>query len=132
MPLALRYDSQDVSKYTAEKTCVFFSFPYMCLDTVDLRKYYDGNSVGHPPRTLLQSRYRLNKTEDRDSLQCVKWLKPRRNTSRAVVSEPGMKELPRSQVEELFYVPQFWGLIVGSGMECDNMLVTLLKQIQIH
>ncbi len=115
MPLALRYDNQDVSKYTVEKTCIFFSFPYLCLDAVGLRKYYDKNNVEHPPRTLLQSHYRLNKTEDRDKLQCIKWLEAHKLTSCIVASEPEKEKWSRSQVEELFYVPQFWGLIVGPG-----------------
>ena len=90
MPLALRYDNQEVSKYTVEKTCIFFSFPYLCLDTVNLRKYFDKNNVEHPPRTLLQSYYRLNKTDYRDKLQCVKWLKSNKLTSYVVASRRGI------------------------------------------
>lgn len=115
MPLALRYDNQDVSKYTVDKTCIFFSFPYLCLDTVDLRKYYEKGYVDHPPRTLLQSRYRLNKTKDRDRLQCVRWLKGPKLESRVLASELDKKRLSKKKVQELFYVPQLWGLIVGLG-----------------
>ena len=118
MPLALRYDNQDVSKYTVEKTCIFFTFPYLCLSTGSLRKYYE-NSVEHPPRTLLQSHYRLNKTEDRDKLQCVRWLEAHKPKSCAMTREPKKKNGSSDQFQELLFVPQLWGLVVGSGQECD-------------
>ena len=114
-PIALRYDNQDISKYTVEKTCIFFSFPYLCLDAVELRKYYEKNSFEHPPRTLLQSHYRLNKTEDRDELQCIRWLKAHRLTS--CKSELDKEKASNDQIKALFFVPQFWGLIVGTGEE---------------
>ncbi|KAL9130007.1 MAG: hypothetical protein Q9217_001691 [Psora testacea] len=111
MPLTLRYDNQDISKYTIDKTCIFFSFPYLCLDTIELRKYYDKGHLEHPPRTLLQSHYRLNKTKDRDKLQCVRWLKAHKLASYIIASDSDKAKLPREKVQELFYVPQFWGLI---------------------
>ena len=30
-PTTSRYDSQDISKYTVDKTCIFFNFPYLCV-----------------------------------------------------------------------------------------------------
>ena len=116
MPSALRYDSQDVSKYNIDKTCIFFCFPYLCLDTVELRDYYTKCDLQHPPRTLLQSRYRLNETQGRDELQCVRWLKPEKLEACVTAFEGDKEKLSKKKVEELFFVPQFWGLIVGLGM----------------
>ena len=150
VPLSLRYDNQDVSKYTIDKTCIFFCFPYVSLAPETCRKYYERGESKHPPRTLLQSHYRLNKTEDRDSLQCISWLeqdqvgrcifqhKPvlsNQSDTGLTPSQTGilMEDLPRNRSEpseeskrklgfvnrkstkQLFFVPQFWGLIVGLG-----------------
>ena len=92
MPLALRYDNQKVSKYTIENTRIFFSFPYLCLSTGSLRKFHE-DSAEHPPRTLLQSHYRLNNAEDRDKRQCVRWLEARKLN--AAIREPERKYMVR-------------------------------------
>ncbi|KAL9102114.1 MAG: hypothetical protein Q9163_002698 [Psora crenata] len=113
MPWTLRYDNQDVSKYTVDKTCIFFNFPYLYLASVGLRKYYDKGHLEHPPRTLLQSHYRLNKTQDRDKLQCVKWLKGRKLMSFLAASEDEKLERSHRKTDEFLYVPQLWGMIVG-------------------
>ena len=138
-PLTLRYDSQDVSKYSVDKTCIFFNFPYLCVAPKSLRQYKEAGDPAHPARTLLQSHYHLNKTTDRDNLQCITWLQPgklrkyitavgRDNTpglSRNASSLMGLRSKLKQwhslvNQEEIFYVPQYWGLIVG----LDNLITS--------
>ena len=115
VPLSMRYDNQDVSKYTIDRTCIFYSFPYLCLDLKARRKYYTKQDEKHPARTLLQSNYRLHDTEDRDDYQCLTWLKPGKLRSCMNAPDAEVAELTGKKARELFFVPQFWGLIVGLG-----------------
>ena len=115
-PLALRYDNQDVSRYTVDKTCIFFSFPYLAMAAPDFRKHFPKGHHEHPPRTLLQSHYRLNNTTDRDLFQCIKLLKG--HEVRAYVETLDGEDESRflaKKSQQLLYVPQFWGIIVGLG-----------------
>ena len=175
IPQSLRYDNQDVSKYSIDKTCIFFCFPYISLEPETRRKDPRiRNDPNHPPRALLQSHYRLNNTEHRDDCQCISWLEDeqvsscisrRRSLSvpasrattagslqRSTTTKPwsenmnsdsgsiiigqnttagspdyaiGKKKpgiLRKKSPKHLFFVPQFWGLIVGLGQFCDRLL----------
>lgn len=143
MPLTLRYDSQDLSKYSVDKTCIFFTFPYLYVGPRSLRKYKGTGGPEHPARTLLQSHYRLHKTKDRDDLQCIKWLKLGQHQSD--VTETGKVSLKGTGIQkpkrllsrlhqwsspekpkELFYVPQYWGLIVG----LDNLITSSICGVE--
>ena len=116
-PLALRYDNQDVSRYTVDKTCIFFNFPYLAMATSDFRKHFSKGHHEHPARTLLQSHYRLNNTIDRDKFQCVRLLKGHEVRSCLNIPSGGEKSsLSGQEAQLLLYVPQFWGMIVGLGM----------------
>lgn len=115
-PLALRYDNQDVSRYTVDKTCIFFSFPYFLVAEPGLRKHYERDDPRHPARTLLQSHYRLNKTIDRDKDQCISLLKRGTVATSINVSDKGKQRRSRSAIKELVFVPQLWGIIDGLGM----------------
>lgn len=116
-PLALRYDNQDVSRYTVDKTCIFFSFPYLAMAPSGFRKHFDKGHHEHPARTLLQSHYRLNNTTERDKFQCVGLLKDHKVRSCVKTSNEGEKRsLLDNKKQLLLYVPQFWGVIVGLGM----------------
>ena len=114
-PLALRYDNQDVSRYTVDKTCIFFTFPYFLMANPGLRRHFEKGDSRHPPRTLLQSHYRLNKTIDRDEDQCISLLKD--DTIASLISAPYKpKRLwSRHTDDYLVFVPQFWGIIDGLG-----------------
>lgn len=114
-PLALRYDNQDVSRYTVDKTCIFFTFPYFLLANPALRKHFEQGDSRHPSRTLLQSHYRLNKTIDRDEDQCISLLKD--DTIASLIDAPYKpKRLWSSHTDDhLVFVPQFWGIIDGLG-----------------
>ena len=90
----------------------------MCLSTGILCTYHE-DSVEHPLRTSLLSHYRLNNTEDRDEVQSVRWLETHELKSCAETREAKKKYGSGDQAHELFFVPQLWGLIVGSGQECD-------------
>lgn len=74
-PLALRYDLLDDSRYSVDKCCIFLSFPYFDLHKAQPLVPSKKRDTEHPQRTLLQSRYRLNKTAARDQSQCVRMLK---------------------------------------------------------
>lgn len=114
-PITFRYDNQDTSKYTVNKTCIFFNFPYFALANTGMRKHFPKASQHHPPRTLLQFRYRLNKTNNRDKDQCIKLLKSHIIKSSINASDQEKNTLSKEVSEEVVYVPQLWGLIVGLG-----------------
>ena len=115
-PLALRYDNQDVSRYSVDKTCIFFSFPYFLVAKPGLRKHFEKDDPRHPARTLLQSHYRLNKTIDRDKDQCIALLKSGTVATSINPSDKGRESPLRSAIEDLVFVPQLWGVIDGLGM----------------
>lgn len=116
-PLALRYDDQDVSRYTVDKTCIFFSFPYLAMAALDFRKPFPKGRHEHPPRTLLQSHYRLNNTTDQDPFQCINLLKGHEVRAHVkTLDEEDKSRLLAKKSQQLLYVPQFWGIIVGLGM----------------
>ena len=115
-PLALRYDNQDVSRYTVDKTCIFFSFPYFLVAKPSLRKHFGKDDPQHPVRTLLQSHYRLNKTLDRDSDQSISLLKGGTIATSINASDGGRQSQSMLAVEDLVFVPQVWGIIDGLGM----------------
>lgn len=116
-PITSRYDNEDISKYTVNKTCIFFNFPYFALAGTQMRRHLRKASRNHPPRTLLQSHYRLNKTNNRDSDQCIKLLKSPIIKSSIEASDQEKKKLSKGITEEMIYVPQMWGLIVGLGKQ---------------
>ena len=106
-----------MSRYTVDKTCIFFSFPYLAMATSEFRKHFSKGHYEHPARTLLQSHYRLNNTIDRDRFQCIRLLKGHEVRSCVNISDEGDKiSLLGKETQQLLYVPQFWGIIVGLGM----------------
>lgn len=115
-PVALRYDNQDVSRYTVDKTCIFFSFPYFLISKPGLRKHFNKDDPQHPPRTLLQSHYRLNNTVDRDEDQCISLLKDGTIASLINESKKPRRSWSSRAVGNLIFVPQFWGIIDGLGV----------------
>ena len=112
-PLALRYDLLDHSKYSSDKSSIFVAFPYFALDKMRQKKTLIKERPDHPPRTLLQSRYRLNDTSEEDNSQCVRMLKP--NVLRQCVTAPKdvTSQLSHFANDQVFYVPQLWSLILG-------------------
>lgn len=114
-PITSRYDNQDISKYTVNKTCIFFNFPYFALADTRMRKYFPKASQDHPPRTLLQSHCRMNKTDIRDKSQCIKLLESNIIKSSIIASKQEKDKLSKKVTEEVVYVPQLWGVIVGLG-----------------
>ncbi len=121
-PLALRYDNQDVSRYSVDKTCIFFSFPYFLVAEPGLRKHFEKDDPRHPARTLLQSHYHLNRTIDRDKDQCISLLKSGTVATSIQVSDEGGQGRLRSTIEDLIFVPQLWGIIDGLGMDLGQTL----------
>ena len=126
-PLALRYDNQDASRYTVDKTCIFFSFPYLTMANPEFRRHFPKGHHEHPPRTLLQSRYRLTNTTDRDHFQCIRLLKGHEVKSYVNTLEEKHQKSLLGKTQQLLYVPQFWGIIVGLGVFKHERLNTLLN-----
>ena len=112
-PLALRYDLLDNSKYSSDKSSIFVAFPYFALDKIRQKKKLTKERPDHPPRTLLQSRYRLNDTSEEDKSQCVTMLKP--NVLMQCITAPKdvIAQLSHCTNDQVFYVPQLWSLILG-------------------
>ena len=122
---AIRYDNQDISRYTVDKTCIFFSFPYFNVAKPELRKHFRKREDQHPPRTLLQSHYRLNKTIERDKFQCISMLKEVKSTEEKRKSRVGRPKM----VKDLVYVPQLWGVIAGLGMSISRLSIYWLTAV---
>lgn len=133
-PLALRYDNQDVSRYSVDKTCIFFSFPYFLVAKPSLMKNFDKDDPRHPARTLLQSHYRLHRTDDRDRSQCISLLRSSTVATSINASDESIQGRSRSAIQDLVYVPQFWGVIHGLGRLTLNKLSErrLLSQIPLY
>ena len=133
-PLALRYDNQDVSRYTVDKTCIFFCFPYFSIAKPGLRKHFEKDDPRHPARTLLQSHYRLNRTVDRDKYQCISLLRSGTTATSINLSKKGRPGRSGSAIEDLVFVPQLWGIIDGLGMRILDRLSRwrLLWQIPLY
>ena len=128
-PVARRYIVLDDSKYSADRCCIFLSFPYFSVTKPKAQKPFVKGDPKHPVRTLMQSHYRLNETVERDEEQCIKLLQGER--LKACIDAPdeesehlhsqqtkGRIYVPQlwghsQQTKERIYVPQLWGLIIG-------------------
>ena len=131
IPTSTRVDNQDLSRYTVDRTWVLFSFPHSYIAKAEFRQHFRQKENQHPPRTLLQSHYRLNKTIDRDEYQCISLLKEVNSTEQ---EEPEREKRKRrlccpKAVEDLVYVPQLWGVIAGLGMCILRLLVYRLTAV---
>ena len=99
-----------------DKTCIFFNFPYLAMASSNPTNPFTKRDNEHPARTLLQSHYRLNNTTDRDRFQCLRLLKG--DKLRSCLTTPDQDDknsLVGKETQQLLYVPQFWGVIVGLG-----------------
>ena len=112
-PTALRYIMLDDSRYGVDTRCVFLAFPYFEVKKTAKKMIFGKGDPRHPTRTLLQSRYRLNETTDRDKSQCIRMLDGRALQSYVKVAQPANSTGVTEKIEdELIYVPQMWALIV--------------------
>ncbi|KAL8866565.1 MAG: hypothetical protein Q9174_006226, partial [Haloplaca sp. 1 TL-2023] len=111
-PIALRYIMLNDSKYGVDKRCVFLAFPYFEVKKPRKKVIFDKGDSRHPTRTLLQSRYRLNETTDRDKSQCIRILDGRALQSYVKIPQPKYFHLTDKIEDEVIYVPQLWALIV--------------------
>ncbi|KAL8704098.1 MAG: hypothetical protein Q9201_002732 [Fulgogasparrea decipioides] len=112
-PTAIRYDMLNDSRYGADKCCAFLNFPFFAVRKAQKKAAFVKGDSKHPTRTLLQSRYRLNETIDRDDSQCIRMLDARSLKSCIKAPEAETAHLTRGGVDELIYVPQMWALIMG-------------------
>ena len=138
-PVTLRYGIEYLGSATVDQACVFFSFPYLSL----MKPQYgecSKDALDHIPRTLLQSKYRLHDTKDRDKSQrisslglsvlgkyitgsaadkqqAVNSLSPAKKAwsqTRRFLSRliPGVSS---DAFEERLHIPQLWGVLPGSN-----------------
>ncbi|KAL9027900.1 MAG: hypothetical protein Q9196_003646 [Gyalolechia fulgens] len=112
-PTAIRYDMLNDSKYGGDKCCTFLNFPYLAVMRARKTMAFGRGDSRHPTRTLLQSRYRLNGTGDRDDSQCIRMLDARALKSCIEGSRAETTRLKGKVDDELIYVPQLWALIMG-------------------
>ncbi|KAL8727658.1 MAG: hypothetical protein Q9166_005894 [cf. Caloplaca sp. 2 TL-2023] len=112
-PTAMRYDLHDASWYIGDKCCMFVNFPYFAVGEERTQSRFDKGDGRHPIRTLLQSRYRLNETIDRDKSQCIRMVSGSALKSCIQAPSKDTKHLTRKVNDELIYVPQMWALIMG-------------------
>ena len=113
---AIRYDMLDDSRYNKDRCSIFLSFPYFSIKKPELKSNaYSKGAPEHPTRTLLQSRYRLNKTIKRDESQCISNLTG--DKLKACIKAPDLDtaHLTRRKVDERVHVAQLWTLIIGLG-----------------
>ncbi|KAL8637729.1 MAG: hypothetical protein Q9226_009087, partial [Calogaya cf. arnoldii] len=112
-PTAIRYDMLNDSRYGGDKCCAFLNFPYLAVMTAQKTMAFGRGDSRHPTRTLLQSRYRLNETGDRDDSQCIRMLDAR--SLKSCIKDPraGTTWPTGKGDDKLIYVPQLWALIMG-------------------
>lgn len=112
-PTAIRYDMLNDSRYGGDKCCAFLNFPYLAVMRAQKTMAFGRGDSRHPTRTLLQSRYRLNETGDRDDSQCIRMLDAR--SLKSCIEDPRGETtcLTGKLDDELIYVPQLWALIMG-------------------
>ena len=122
-PVARRYIVLDDSKYSADRCCIFLSFPYFAVTEPQAENPIAKGESKHPMRTLLQSHYRLNKTVERDKDQCIKLL--RGKNLKSCIEAPDMEtaHLNSRETKERIYVPQLWGLIIGLSKSFPSDLI---------
>lgn len=66
-PTASRYDILDDFRYSADKRCIFLSFPYFAVAKPQAKHSFRRGHPWYSMRTLLRSQYRLDGTSDRDN-----------------------------------------------------------------
>ncbi|KAG8525725.1 uncharacterized protein KY384_000485 [Bacidia gigantensis] len=129
-PDSTRYDSVDNSKYSIDKYCTFISFPYFALEKFPPTVSIEGTkgTDKHPPRSLLQSYYRLYNTHRRDKAQCLKLLKDGVLRSGIENDSEELQRLMPMIRDRILYVPQLWcyiaepGQIITTGCVSDSDL----------
>ncbi|KAL8838709.1 MAG: hypothetical protein Q9176_004949 [Flavoplaca citrina] len=112
-PTAIRYDMLNDSRYGGDKCCAFLNFPYLAVMRAQKTSAFGRGDSRHPTRTLLQSRYRLNETGDRDDSQCIRMLDARSLESCIKDPRAGTTWPAGKGDDKLIYVPQLWALIMG-------------------
>ena len=112
-PTAIRYDMLNDSRYGGDKCCAFLNFPYLAMMGAQKTMAFGKGDPRHPTRTLLQSRYRLNETGNRDDSQCIRMLDTR--SLKSCIQDPRAGSTwPAGEDDDmLIYVPQLWTLIMG-------------------
>ncbi|KAL8783570.1 MAG: hypothetical protein Q9195_009352 [Heterodermia aff. obscurata] len=96
-PTTVVYDGEESSGVVRKisKTATFVSLPLFWLER-PRERMSTKDSAGHPSRTLLQSRYRLERTEKRDQEQVIAKSRPNEN--------------------RIVHVPQIWALIINRNI----------------
>jgi hypothetical protein len=119
LPTAVRYDGRSKATTEPVKPCTFFNFPYLSLEEHRVGACQDCQSAGpkdHPKRTLLQSRYRLERTSDKDEEQSVTTLSF--EEIKKCVSAVTQNKIfnPYTTLKPLLHVPQVWFASLSGGL----------------
>jgi hypothetical protein len=129
IPTAIRYDGQCKASNETVRPCTFLNFPYISLERHDLQACNDcksSSSDGHPKRTLLQSRYRLEKTISRDSSQSVTTLSLEEIKKCVTASTKDNILNPSYPTKPILHVPQMWFASLSGGWWHDQRRRLLL------
>lgn len=118
LPTAIRYDGQSKASNEVVRSCTFFNFPYLSLENhraIHCQRCKEAGYDGHPKRTLLQSRYRLERTVAKDESQSITTLKP---ADIAKCVKPSNKQNALASLRgvlPIVYVPQLWVTSLSGG-----------------
>lgn len=127
-PATTRYDGQ--SKTDDEKPCTFFNFPYFSVEKPHTKKSSKAGSAGlsleHPVRTLLQSRYRLEATNDRDPDQSITKLSRAEVKTCIRTPQNHGQENMDNNLKPIIHVPQLWCLSLTGGKNAIKPLINSL------
>jgi hypothetical protein len=118
LPTTIRYDGQPKAPNEEVRPCTFFNFPYFSLDkhrVKGCKNCANAGKDGHPKRTLLQSRYRLESTAIKDKSQSITTLELE---DVAKCLKPTNKQHTLSASNDVFpiiHVPQLWVASLSGG-----------------
>jgi hypothetical protein len=102
-PIAVRCDGHDsTDQKKADRWALFLSFPYLSLES-PAAPHNNRKQQFHFTKTLLQSRFPLETTQDRDHEQII-------------------RQTGSLTKDQILHVPSLWALILSSGMVIDPVL----------
>lgn len=109
-PVVAHVEPREPSEPSRRQYATFVNYPYfrtiadLCIKDPD-EKPRDHDQNDHPPRTLLQSHYKIISTEARDSKQVYKRLAE-------LTSDDGNGIATRN-----LFVPQLWAIHINEGLD---------------
>ena len=130
-PSVIRYDGEIPFGDVPDRPCTFVNFPYLCLENPDklnlLPEEVDARKRKFPVRSLLQSRYRLQLTSEKDLKQSISALT---NEQVDTCIQPTDAHLVRNatgtaKCSKIVHTHQLWCLSLSggnTGYSCSHTL----------